>query len=162
MDSFSGLDGGGACALYDQDFYAWTQMQAKFLRTQQWEHLDVEHLVEEIEALGRAERRELVSRLAVLVAHLLKWQYQPGQRSRSWLDTIEEQRERLAELCEDSPSLKFYLPQAADRAWKSALRLAVRETALLREAFPLCNPYNLEQVLDAAFLPHSGGSPDNG
>jgi hypothetical protein len=86
MDNFS---------LYNQDFYAWTQQQAKALEQKLVVELDWQHLQEEIQSLGRQEYRELISRLGVLIGHLLKWEYQPEQRSRSWFLTIREQRRAI-------------------------------------------------------------------
>ena len=98
--------------LYDQDFYVWTQQQAVLLRAKKWRELDYGNLAEELEALGKRDRRELEHRLEVLVMHLLKWRYQPErrERSRGWRSTIREQRRRLARLLQDSPSLRSEVP----------------------------------------------------
>ncbi|MFP4103828.1 DUF29 domain-containing protein, partial [Coleofasciculus sp.] len=106
---------------YETDYYAWTQQQAQFLQQQQWNCLDIVNLVEEIESLGRQERRELRNRLGVLLAHLLKWQFQPQNRSRSWLATIREQRFQVRQLLAESPSLKPYLVEAIELAYQSAV-----------------------------------------
>src|SRR5436190_22596228 len=98
--------------LYEADFYAWTQEQARLLRNQQWSWIDLPNLIEEIESLGKQQRQELRNRLSVLLGHLLKWQYQPHCRSRSWLATIRIQRSDLTDLLEDNPSLKPYLEEA--------------------------------------------------
>src|SRR5512134_2414110 len=94
--------------LYEQDFYAWTQEQASKLRSGELVTLDLEHLAEEIESMGRSERRELINRLAVLLAHMLKWQYQPERRGsgKSWRATIKEQRRQVQRVLKDSPSLQ--------------------------------------------------------
>jgi len=94
--------------LYDQDFYAWTQEQAALLRAGAWQELDVDHLAEELDTLGRSEKRALASDLEVLLVHLLKWQHQPDYRdeSHSWFDTIVEHRSRIVRLLEDNPSLR--------------------------------------------------------
>ena len=89
------IEGSNSWALYETDFYSWTQEQAKFLRDGVWNSLDIPNLVEEIESLGRQDRRELRNRLRVLIGHLLKWEYQSGKRSRSWLNTIQEQRYQI-------------------------------------------------------------------
>src|SRR6185503_17055659 len=91
---------------YDEDFFAWTEEQARLLRAGEFSRLDIENLGEEIEDMGRSIRRELRNRLALLTMHLLKWRYQPGHQSPSWSATIREQREQIAELFEESPSLK--------------------------------------------------------
>ncbi|MFP4124024.1 DUF29 domain-containing protein [Coleofasciculus sp.] len=138
---------------YETDYYAWTQQQAQFLQQQQWNCLDIVNLVEEIESLGRQERRELRNRLGVLLAHLLKWQFQPQNRSRSWLATIREQRFQVRQLLAESPSLKPYLVEAIELAYQSAVNLAVRETGLSYKTFPPECAYSSEQVLESEFFP---------
>jgi hypothetical protein len=139
--------------LYEADFYAWTQEQSKLLRSQQWELVDVENLIEEIETLGRQERRELRNRLTVLLGHLLKWQFQPGKRSNSWVAIIREQRREVETLLQENPSLKAYLDEAVQLAYQSGIDLAVRETDLPYKTFPEACPYALEQIFNSEFLP---------
>ena len=141
--------------LYSSDFYAWTQTQAKFLKTRQWDELDVENLVEEVEALGRQERQELQNRLGVLLGHLLKWQYQPENRSHRWRATIREQRRRIAQLLKDSPSLKPFLEEAISRGYDDGLDLAVRETNQPYETFPPHCPFTSQKILEQGFLPET-------
>ena len=116
--------------LHETDFYAWTQQQTAFLRNHDLEQLDVVNLIEEVEEMGRREKRELESRLEVLLMHLLKWQYQPGLRSRSWQLTIKEQRLRLAKLLNENPSLKSILADYVISAYALAIISAERETGL--------------------------------
>lgn len=143
--------------LYETDFYAWTQQQAKLLKIKAWSEIDTANLISEIESLGRKERQELRNRLGALIGHLLKWQYQPHRRSNSWLATIREQRRRLEDLLLENPSLQPYLPETLDRAYQDGVDLAVRETNLPYETFsPTCN-YILEQILNAQFLPVRDG-----
>ncbi|MFS8741487.1 DUF29 domain-containing protein [Synechococcus sp. O70.2] len=139
--------------LYERDFYAWTQEQATLLRTGRLEQLDTEHLAEEIEALGRQERRELVNRLGILLGHLLKWQFQPQLRGKSWQATIIEQRQDIQELIAESPSLKSYLAEAMEKAYRKGLLLVVRETPLSLQDLPDQCPYTFEQVMDPSFYP---------
>lgn len=139
--------------LYETDFYAWTQQQAKLLKTQAWDELDTANLIEEIESLGRKERQELRNRLGILLGHLLKWHYQPHRRSNSWLATINQQRREIQILLIENPSLKPYLVEAMELAYQSGVDLAVRETNLPYETFPSTCTYMLEQVLNAQFLP---------
>jgi len=122
--------------LYEQDFYAWTQEQAKLLRERVWDSLDIENLAEEIESLGKQQRQELKNRLGVLLGHLLKWEFQPNKRSKSWFVTMGEQRRRILEHLKDNPSLKPYLPEALEKAYKDGIDLAVSETSLTDENFP--------------------------
>ncbi|WP_460194393.1 DUF29 domain-containing protein [Thermosynechococcus sp. FA-CM-4201] len=137
--------------LYDTDFYAWTLEQAKLLKAGDFAHLDIAHLVEEIEALGRQERRELENRLGILIGHLLKWDYQPQKRSKSWRATIREQRRAVQKLIHQNPSLQPYLPQAIAEAYESGKDLVVRETPLDYSDLPESCPYPLEKVLDSQF-----------
>lgn len=141
-------------SLYELDFYAWTQEQAKLLRDQALENLDVVHLVEEVEEMGRREKRELESRLEVLLMHLLKWQYQPNLRSRSWQLTVKEQRLRLAKLLSENPSLKATLTDYVENVYVLATIGAEKETGL--DGFPESCPYLIEQMLDEGFLPGEG------
>ena len=97
--------------LYDADFYAWTQEQAKLLRQQKWESVDIANLIEEIETLGRQERRELKNRLGILLGHLLKWQYQPELRGNSWLATIREQRREVETLLQADSDAGDFIAQ---------------------------------------------------
>jgi hypothetical protein len=138
-------------SLYDSDFYAWTQQQAKLLRNQSLNELDLVHIAEELEDMGRSEKRELVSRLEVLLIHLLKWQFQPSLRSRSWQLTIQEQRLRLEQHLAENPSLKGLLPEYLMRAYQLAVIGAEKETGLAD--FPSSCPYTPEQIFDSAFLP---------
>jgi hypothetical protein len=141
--------------LYDTDFYAWTQEQAKLLSQGAWERLDIPNLVEEIESLGKQQRQELRNRLGILIGHLLKWEFQPDYRSKSWLATIREQRRRVLEVLKDNPSLKPYLLEAIEKAYEDGIDLAVRETTLDFDRFPNLCPYTAEQILEADFLPGS-------
>lgn len=139
--------------IYGSDFYAWTLQSADLLRQKKFSELDIEHLAEEIESIGKSDKRELLSRFAVLLAHLLKWQFQAKKRSKSWKCTIEEQRDELIALLQDSPSLKNELASKKDQAYRSAVRKAVRETSLDKERFPDLCPFTLKQCLDFDFLP---------
>ncbi|MBC7882947.1 MAG: DUF29 domain-containing protein [Anaerolineae bacterium] len=138
--------------LYQQDFQQWISVQADALRKHAWEQIDIENLVEEIESLGKQQHQELRNRLRILLAHLLKWEYQAEKRSRSWQSTIREQREQIEDLLSDSPSLKAYLEEALEISYSRGLALAVDETELDAEVFPLKCPYTLEEVLSQEFL----------
>ncbi|HAO09596.1 MAG TPA: DUF29 domain-containing protein [Planktothrix sp. UBA8407] len=140
-------------SLYESDFYGWAKQQVQLLRDQKWNQIDLNYLIEEIESLGRQERQQLRNRLSILIAHLLKWEYQPTKRSRSWLATIRVQRIDLEQLLEDSPSLKPYLTEALQKAYLKSLELASSETNLPLKTFPSECLYTLEQVLDNCFYP---------
>ena len=140
-------------SLYTNDFHAWTQEQVNVLKTQQWDTLDTVNLIEELETLGRKERQELRNRLALLLGHLLKWQFQTEKRSSSWLSTIREQRIQIKLLLQDSPSLQPYLEEVFLTAYELGLALAMRETQLGQQIFPEICPYTCEQTLNSEFLP---------
>lgn len=106
-----------ATDLYEQDFFLWTQQMATALREGLLDQLDLENLAEEIESVGRSEKRELISRLRVLLIHLLKWQFQSERRSHSWQSTITEQRIQLELVLEDSPSFKGLVPDLLESAY---------------------------------------------
>jgi Domain of unknown function DUF29 len=138
--------------MYSTDFNQWAIDQAAAIRDKRWHDLDVQNLAEEVESMGNQERRELASRLAALIWHLLKWQYQPSNRGASWQTTIRAQRKAVDKLLQRNPSLKPYLAEEAiEDAYPDALALAVTETGL--EEFPDDCPYAIALVLDAAFFP---------
>jgi len=139
--------------LYDRDFYQWTQENAQLLREGRLSEIDLENLIEELEAMGRSEKRAFVSRLAVLIAHLLKWKYQPKIRSQSWQYTIMEQREKVNDLLEDNPSFKQSMDTMFSKAYKGAVLIILKETPLDKSDIPASCPYAFEQIMDNDFLP---------
>lgn len=138
---------------YERDFYAWTHEQATLLRDQQFTRLDLDNLIEELESMGRSERRQLLNRLEILLMHLLKWQYQPAFRGRSWELTITEQRRRIAKLLRANPSLRPELPALLTEAYDDATFSAMRETGLPETTFPATCPFTLMEVLGEGWLP---------
>lgn len=143
-------------ALYETDFHAWAMRSALLLREGKLAELDAEHIAEELEGMGASERRELLNRLQVLLLHLLKHQYQPERRGKSWLLTINHQRTAIERLLEQSPSLRGLLnADALARVYGKALRDTVIETDLDPHLFPIACPYRLEQILDEDWLPES-------
>ncbi|MCK7578328.1 MAG: DUF29 domain-containing protein [Chromatiales bacterium] len=140
-------------SLYERDIHAWTQQTAELLRQGRFQEIDIDHLVEELESMGRRDRQELVSRLKILLAHLLKWQYQPAHRSSSWRGSILEQRLRIRDLLLDCPSLKPFLAEATTAAYSDGMKLASKETGLPLALFPKTLPYALDPVLDDDWLP---------
>ncbi len=140
-------------ASHENDFYAWTQQQAHLLRTRQIHQLDWLKIAEEIEDMGRSEKRQLASRLEILIMHLLKWQFQPNLRSRSWQLTIKEQRLRLEQLLQENPSLKSHLTEIIDKVYPLATISAEKETGL--SLFPETCCYSLTEILSADFFPES-------
>ena len=139
-------------SLYQQDFYGWTQWQGQSLAQQAVSELDWQNLQEEIKALGRQEYRELVSRLTVLLGHLLKWQYQPNLRSRSWFLTIREQRRAINRHLLRNPSLKSRIVEALEDGFEAGVDLALRETDLPLRTFPESCPYEFEELMAESFV----------
>jgi len=137
--------------LYETDFYAWTLEQSKLLQVGDFKGLDVVNLVEEIESLGKQQRQELRNRLGVLIGHLLKWDYQPDKRSKSWRVTIQIQRREIQDILEDNPSLKPYLPEAIAKGHRAGLDLVALETTLDYQDLPEDPIYTIEQLLSPDF-----------
>jgi hypothetical protein len=123
------------------------------LRDGRFADLDVENLAEEVEDMGKRDRRVVESRLEVLLLHLLKWQYQPRRRSGSWRATIRVQRSRLELVLRDSPSVRAEVPAMLLRRYPKAVAAAADETGLPEARFPPTCPYTAEQILDEKFLP---------
>ena len=142
-------------SLYETDFYSWADQQARFLRAGDLSAADIEHIAEEIESMGRSEKRALLSRLAVLLMHLLKWQVQPNLRGNSWRATIKVQRRELQRLLADNPSLKAKLPELIDTAYEDAILLAARETGLAESAFAAACPWSFTEMMDDGFWPET-------
>jgi hypothetical protein len=138
---------------YDRDFYAWANEQAALLREGKLSDADIEHIAQEIESMGRTEKRELVSRLTILMLHLLKWRFQPLLRGQSWRATVRVQRRDLTDHIADNLSLKALLPELIERAYGSAIIEAEAETSLPESSFPAICPWSFEQLMDAGFWP---------
>jgi hypothetical protein len=140
-------------ALYDRDIIAWANEQAGLLRAGHLEQLDLEHIAEEIEDVGKSEQRELASRMAVLLAHLIKWQFQPERRGSSWQRTIREQRNSIARRLRRTPSLATTLtdPDGWADAWGDAIAIAATETGHV--TFPDACPWDLTEIQDSNWLP---------
>ncbi|MBW4682621.1 MAG: DUF29 domain-containing protein [Microcoleus vaginatus WJT46-NPBG5] len=138
---------------YLADFNAWIDQTTQLLRDRHWHEIDVEHLIEEIEDLGKSERRGITSQLTRLLLHLLKWQYQPQRRSDSWLDSITDARTQIELAIEDSPSLRDYPAQQLEESYQRARRQAAKQTTLNISVFPEECPYSWGLVLDEDWLP---------
>nr|VFK52997.1 MAG: protein of unknown function DUF29 [Candidatus Kentron sp. TUN]VFK55275.1 MAG: protein of unknown function DUF29 [Candidatus Kentron sp. TUN]VFK55442.1 MAG: protein of unknown function DUF29 [Candidatus Kentron sp. TUN] len=137
--------------LYETDFYAWANQQANLLRTGNFSEADIGNIAEEIESMGKREKRELVNRLRILLIHLLKWQYQPAFRGRSWEFTIREQRKRLELHLSENPSLKNAIGQSMADAYGVAVIRAEKEIG--PASFPKICPYDFDEVMDNDFWP---------
>lgn len=139
--------------LYETDFYAWTQEQAQLLRERRWNDLDLTNLVDEVGSVGSSEKREIRRRLAMLLAHLLKWKFQSGRRGVSWKTTISHQRAQLRAIIDDSPSLRDYVLRQAREQYLGGVLKASEETGIVIGIFPEECPFTPEQVLDLEFFP---------
>ncbi len=140
---------------YLADFSSWIDQTAHLLRERRWHEIDVPHLIEEVEDLGKSERRAIASQLTRLLLHLLKWQYQPQRRSDSWLDSITDARTQIELTIADSPSLKYYPAEQLKESYQRARRQAARQTTMAISVFPDACPYSLELVLAEDWLPES-------
>jgi len=140
---------------YDTDIVAWANEQAELIRSGRFDLLDLEHIAEEIEDVGKSEQRELASRMSLLLAHLLKWQYQPDRRGNSWGKTIRLQRRGVLDRLDETPSLKTKLvdPKWLGGTWADARMSAERETGISLDEFPEECPWSMDQVLTADWLP---------
>ena len=146
-----------ASQLYDKDFYAWVYDTVGKLKLKKFNEIDLDNVIEEIEGLARSDYRELIIRLKVLIAHLLKWQLQPDKRSSSWRGTIIEQRQKINSLLTDSPSLKYKLFKQVDinELYKGAKNIFYKDTGLDIEKLLVKNPFTIEEILDDNFYPMS-------
>jgi len=138
---------------YESDFSLWIERQVELLLEKKFEQLDLEHIIEELNDMAGKLRRELKSRLRILIMHLLKCEFQPERKSGSWLGTLAEQRDEIEDIIEDSPSLARHIQQYADRVYTAARDRAALETGLPRSSFPAANPYSKDQLLDSDFIP---------
>ena len=140
-------------ALYDTDFVAWAHEQAGLARAGSVRSLDLANIAEELEGMIRAERRTLASQLERLIAHFLKWRYQPGRRSRKWKSSIRDARDQIERVLEDSPSLARELEGIIKDEYPRAVRWTSDETGIARRAFPSDCPWERPELLDPDFLP---------
>ncbi|TVP60180.1 MAG: DUF29 domain-containing protein [Nodularia sp. (in: Bacteria)] len=140
--------------LYETDYQQWIDTTLQHLRNQEFNQLDLVHLIEEIEAMSKSDKRELQNRLIILLMHLLKWKYQSQNQSNSWLSTIDEQRRQLLFIFEDSPSLeKIYLATVFEKCYQMARKSASKETKLSVSTFPESCPFSHSEIFDIDFYP---------
>ena len=138
---------------YERDFHAWSQDQASRLRRGRPGNVDWENIAEEIEGLGRSDKRALGSDLKIVLEHLIKWRYQPEKRSDSWRDSIDEHRDRIARILDDSPSLATWPNEVLPTEYQRARRKALRDTGLPMAAVPAISPFSAEQAIDPDYWP---------
>ncbi len=137
--------------LYDRDFYAWANEQATLLREGKLGDADIEHIAQEIESMGKTEKRELARQLAALMLHLLKWRFQPFMRSATWEVSIKVQRNGLVDHLEDNPSLKPLIGNVVDKAYRDAVLKSMLETGLPESVFPKICPWSFDEMMDPDF-----------
>jgi hypothetical protein len=147
---------------YDDDFYAWTQEQGHYLREGPWSAVDVVHLAEAIEVLGMNEKRAISRQLQRLLAHLLKWRYQPTHRTPSWRRSIRQARDAIADVIEGSHSLRGYPAERIALAYRRARRDAAEDTGLPLAAFPERCEWAIDEILREGFLPPANGEEMQG
>jgi Domain of unknown function DUF29 len=140
-------------SLYDTDLFLWAQTNVQLLRERRFDDLDVAHIIEEIEDMGKSEKRGVKSHLSVLLSHLLKWEFQPSHRCGSWLGSISNARQSIADLIEESPSLVDLPKEVLLKAYASSRKIASAETGLKLVSFPETCTYTMEQILDEEWLP---------
>jgi hypothetical protein len=150
--------------MYQEDFLAWIEGTAQLLRQGKFDELDIENLIEEVEDLGKRDKRELESNLFILLTHLLKWQYQPDRRSypdsnhewyeNSWARTISEHRDRIQRALRDSPSLQKVIRESLTDCYAKSRKDAARQTGLGIEVFPEVCKYSEAEILDDDFWPN--------
>jgi hypothetical protein len=140
---------------YESDIVAWAHEQAALIRAGRFEYLDLANIAEEIEDVGKSEQREIASRMAVLLMHLLKWEYQPEFRGKSWSATIKTQRKLIIDHLDDVPSLRPKLSESKwlEKVWADARMNASKETRIGFDKFPEICPWSMEQVLQTDWLP---------
>lgn len=139
--------------LHETDFYAWLSHNATLIRAGRVSEADLANIAEELEDMGRSDKRALGSHIGVLLPHLLKWQYQPAQRSNSWRGSIYNARRAIAKLLKESPSLRGLMPPLMVDEYPDARYNALIETGLPEDAFPIVCPYSIEAMLDKGFWP---------
>ncbi len=132
--------------LFEKDETAWLDNMAQLLNERRFNMLDYSHLEEFLLDMAKRDRREIKSRLVILLAHMLKWDYQPRRRSKSWQRTLHTQRWELREALE-SKTLYRYAQEVLDKAYAVAVERAAMETGWKLKKFPAECPYSLEQLL---------------
>lgn len=140
-------------ASHGSDFHRWALDTAAAIRARRFEGVDWDAVAEEIEDMGRSERRALESRLEVLLAHLLKWRFQPEQRSSTWTGTLKEQRRKAERLLRQNPSLRPLIPELIADAYASARAVAERDTGIDESSFPTSCPWSVPEILDEGYWP---------
>jgi len=138
---------------YEDDFESWSYEQAELLRQRRFAELDLPNVIEELESMGSEQRHALESSYRLVIAHLLKWQFQPQLRSSSWEITIARERVNIARREEKNRALRAGAKQILESVYRDAVREAAMETGLPRDTFPFDCPYAAEQLRDHDWMP---------
>ena len=142
-------------SVYHLDFQLWLEQTSNLLRQRNFDELDLESLLEELDDMGRSDKRSLENNLIRLLQHLLKWKYQPNKRTNSWKASITEHSLRLNRAFKQSPSLKNYFEQVFDECYGEACLIASQETDIAVERFPKICPFSTSDILNPHYLPPS-------
>ena len=138
---------------YEDDFEQWCYEQAELLRQRRFAELDLPNIIEELADMGKEQRRALSSSYRILIAHLLRWQFQPQLRSRSWEQTIYRERDNIIDREKMNPSLGKETKRIIEEVYRRAIREAAKETELPRTTFPFDCPYSIEELRDPDWMP---------
>lgn len=138
---------------HDEDFYGWAMTNASLLKQKKYQEADMDMIIEELEEMGGSNENQLINRLGVLIAHLLKWQFQPEVRGRSWEGTIEEQRHKIKRLVKKNPSLKTKISEAIEEGFSDSKSIIKKDTPLELKLLPAECPYTFDQIMDDEFYP---------
>lgn len=139
--------------LYNEDYYLWLSHTAQLISEGKFAEVDVANLIEEIEDMGRSEKRRIESNLVIVLLHLLKYKYQPDKRTNSWKSSIREHRRRLRKAFADSLSLKRHFEEVFAECYQDGRELAADETGLPLDTFALKSPFTPAEVLNSDYLP---------
>ncbi len=142
-------------SLYHSDFQLWLEQTTNLIRQRNFDGLDIEYLLEELDDMGRSDKRSLENNLIRLLQHLLKWKYQPNKRTNSWKASITEHSLRLNRAFKQSPSLRRYFEEVFDECYLESRLIASQETDIALEIFPKVCPFAISDVLDPQYLPQS-------
>ncbi len=137
--------------LYEKDLAAWVHQQIEYIKNKEFDKIDIENFIDEVEGVVRGDKRSIQSYFIVIIAHLLKWEYQPSMRSGSWISSIENSQCEINAIIKDSPSLKNYKKLAFDQAWERARKIAITDTGLPSNNFPRVCPWSESEVMNKTF-----------
>ncbi|NRR30129.1 DUF29 domain-containing protein [Oxalobacteraceae bacterium] len=138
---------------YEADFLIWINTQVALLREKKFDQLDLDNLIEELDSMARRDKREIANRIQVLLTHLLKYRYQSSRRSKSWRNTIREQRTQIRSIVEDMPSVAQFIDGYISKRYPHARESAAEQTRIPVAFFPSANPFTSEQILDLNYFP---------